>query len=60
MRSTLGAGFIFWGLFVVFALLVLLYILWMWWVEKDAARRSPPESGHGEDVPGPAAVEADS
>lgn len=33
MRSILGAGFIFWGLFAVFALVVLLYVLWMWWVE---------------------------
>ncbi len=27
-------GFIFWGLFAVFGLLVLGYIVWMWWVER--------------------------
>ena len=33
MRSILGAGFIFWGLFATFGVIVLLYLLWMWWVE---------------------------
>lgn len=34
MRSVLGAGFIFWGLFASFALIVALYIAWMWWTER--------------------------
>lgn len=27
-------GFAFWGLFVVFGLIVLAYVLWMKWVER--------------------------
>ncbi len=27
-------GFAFWGLFVVFGLIVVLYAIWMWWVER--------------------------
>jgi hypothetical protein len=27
-------GFAFWGLFVVFGLIVVLYALWMWWAER--------------------------
>lgn len=34
MRSVLGAGFIFWGLFASFALIVALYVAWMWWTER--------------------------
>ena len=30
----MGAGFIFWGLFLVFGLLVAAYVLWMVWVER--------------------------
>ncbi len=26
-------GFVFWGLFVVFGLVVLAYVIWMLWVE---------------------------
>jgi len=41
VRSVLEAGFIFWGLFVVFAVIVLLYLLWMGWVERrEAGSRS--------------------
>ena len=29
-----GAGFIFWGLFLVFGILVAAYATWMWWVER--------------------------
>jgi len=29
-----GAGFAFWGLYLAFALIVLAYIIWMWWVER--------------------------
>jgi hypothetical protein len=27
-------GFTFWGLFLVFGVIVALYGLWMWWVER--------------------------
>ena len=30
----MGAGFIFWGLFLVFGFLVAAYVLWMLWVER--------------------------
>ncbi len=29
-----GPGFSFWGLFLVFALIVLAYLAWMWWEER--------------------------
>jgi hypothetical protein len=35
VKSILGAGFIFWGLFLVFGLIVVGYLLWMWWVERE-------------------------
>ena len=35
MRSILEAGFVFWGLFLVFALLVIAYLAWMVWTEKS-------------------------
>lgn len=28
------AGFVFWGLFVAFGILVLGYVFWMWWTER--------------------------
>ena len=28
------AGFIFWGLFLTFGILVVLYVIWMYWVER--------------------------
>jgi len=34
MSSILEAGFIFWGLFVVFAAAVGLYVAWMRWIER--------------------------
>ena len=30
----LEAGFVFWGLFLVFGLIVVAYIIWMRWVER--------------------------
>ncbi len=30
----LEAGFIFWGLFLIFGILVVLYVIWMHWVER--------------------------
>ena len=43
MRSVLEAGFIFWGLFASFALIVALYLTWMWWTERGGGelRRGP-------------------
>lgn len=46
-----GAGFIFWGLFLVFALIVVAYIIWMVHVERadsgeDTPRASPPTRTH--------------
>ena len=29
-----GPGFIFWGLFVAFALIVAAYVAWMLWTER--------------------------
>ena len=29
-------GFIFWGLFAVFGLVVIAYVAWMWWTERRA------------------------
>ena len=34
MRSILEAGFIFWGLFLTFGVIVVLYIVWMWRTER--------------------------
>ncbi len=31
----LEAGFVFWGLFLAFALIVVAYVIWMRWVERD-------------------------
>lgn len=29
-----GSGFIFWGLFVAFGLIVAAYVVWMIWLER--------------------------
>lgn len=29
-----GAGFVFWGLFAVFGLIVAAYVAWLLWVER--------------------------
>ena len=29
-----GPGFVFWGLFAVFGVLVLGYVVWMFWTER--------------------------
>ena len=34
MRGVLDAGFIFWGLFLVFGVIVAAYAFWMRWVER--------------------------
>jgi hypothetical protein len=38
MRSVLEAGFIFWGLYVTFGLIIVGYLVWMWWVERAGDR----------------------
>ena len=43
MRSILDAGFIFWGLFLVFGVIVVGYILWMRWVEGSDHPVEEPE-----------------
>jgi cbb3-type cytochrome oxidase subunit 3 len=30
-------GFAFWGLFLVFGLILVAYLIWMWWVERGEA-----------------------
>jgi len=46
VRSVLEAGFIFWGLFGVFGLIVVLYLIWMWRVEgREAGNRDLPPVG---------------
>lgn len=42
MRSVLEAGFIFWGLFLVFGLIVAGYLLWMYMAERDERDPDPP------------------
>jgi hypothetical protein len=34
VRSILEAGFVFWGVFLSFALIVVAYLVWMIWVER--------------------------
>ncbi len=31
----IAAGFVFWGLFVVFGIMVAGYVAWMYWVERE-------------------------
>jgi hypothetical protein len=45
MTGILDAGFIFWGLFLVFGVIVVAYFLWMRWAER---RGAPPD---GRDAP---------
>jgi hypothetical protein len=42
MRSILDAGFVFWGLFLVFGLIVGAYLVWMAWVERTGDSPVPP------------------
>jgi cbb3-type cytochrome oxidase subunit 3 len=41
VRGLLEAGFIFWGLFLVFGLVVVGYLGWMFWVEKRGNDHPP-------------------
>lgn len=54
MRSILDAGFIFWGLFLAFGLLVLAYVIWMRWEEGKEGEPDPkPEIRTRERGPNP-------
>ena len=41
MKSILDAGFVFWGLFLVFGLIVVAYLIWMRRVERTGGSRVP-------------------
>ena len=31
----MGVGFVFWGLFAVFGVIIAAYVVWMYWVERS-------------------------
>lgn len=39
MRAILDAGFVFWGLFLVSALIVVAYLAWMWREDRKERKR---------------------
>ncbi|MFC1660443.1 hypothetical protein ACFL3S_03105 [Gemmatimonadota bacterium] len=39
IRAILEAGFVFWGLFAAFAVILVGYLVWMWWTEREEPRR---------------------
>ena len=45
MRSILDAGFVFWGLFLVFGFIVVAYWAWMVRVGSDSQPAPPPSPG---------------
>lgn len=47
MRTILDAGFIFWGLFLAFGVIVALYLAWMWWTERGAGPTPDIEEEEG-------------
>jgi len=51
VRNVLDAGFIFWGLFLVFALIVVGYLFWMVWAEGREASSAPVQAQPDEEVP---------
>lgn len=44
MRNVLDAGFVFWGLFLVFAMILGAYVLWMSWEEGRAGRKNEDDT----------------
>lgn len=50
MTSILEAGFVFWGLFLVFGLIIVGYLIWMSRVEREeqATNGNPNEEGEAE------------
>jgi len=56
MTGILDAGFIFWGLFLAFGVIVVAYLLWMRWAEREApppGGRSPNKEKRGPHSGGP-------
>lgn len=52
MKAALEAGFVFWGLFLVFGVLVALYAVWMVREERREGRGGPdPRASGAEDPP---------
>ena len=47
-----GPGFIFWGLFLVFGMVVVAYVVWMLWVERrEGNRQDAPDPRRGNAPP---------
>jgi cbb3-type cytochrome oxidase subunit 3 len=51
VRSVLDAGFVFWGLFLVFALILVAYLFWMLRAEGTEASSAPVLAQPDEEVP---------
>ena len=51
MRSVLEAGFIFWGLFLVFGFIVVGYLVWMLWAEGREASSVRVKAQPDEEAP---------
>ncbi len=49
MKGILDAGFVFWGLFLVFGVIVALYLVWMRWVEGPG--EPPVQQTRDEEAP---------
>jgi len=49
MKSILEAGFILWGLFLIFGLMVVAYLVWMRWEEGrgGALDKNPVDADRG-------------
>lgn len=41
-------GFAFWGLFLIFGLILVAYTVWMFWVERSDPSEGP-ETGEGDE-----------
>lgn len=50
MKVILEAGFVFWGLFLVFGLIVVAYLVWMAWAETRTPTEAPAGSGEGDNA----------
>jgi len=51
LRGILDAGFVFWGLFLVFGLFVVAYLVWMRGVERTEASSEPVRDRVEEESP---------
>jgi hypothetical protein len=52
VRTILSAGFVFWGLFLVFGLIVAAYLVWMTWEEGRVTKEASTESGTRDEANG--------